>query len=41
MQHFDTDTSAPISVSLTELYVNRDTSHSCKIYSFILNIQVH
>lgn len=28
MQDFDTDTSAPVSVSLIELLVNRNTLHS-------------
>ena len=40
MQHFDTDNSAPVSVPLIELFVNRDTLHSCESYGFILNLQV-
>jgi len=35
MQHFDKDTSVPISVPLIELFVNRDTLHSFESYGCV------
>jgi len=39
MQHFDKDTSVPISVPLIKLFMNRDTLHSfesCGCYAGLL-----
>jgi len=40
MQHFDKDTSVPISVPLIELFVNRDTLQSSETLCIHLRIMV-